>query len=79
MADAALARSEAQRSSFWFLREHIPEAQRLAGGSIKHGIALPRDRLVDFYEAAARWVSTNVPEARLCAYGHRGLGICTSI
>ena len=72
--DAAFARSEAQRASFWFLREHIPEAQRLAGGSIKHDIALPRDRLVAFYDAAAAWVAGHVPEARLCAYGHLGDG-----
>jgi len=72
--DAALARSEAQRIAFWFLREHIPEAQRLSGGSIKHDIALPRDRLVAFYETAAAWVAGNVPEARLCAYGHLGDG-----
>jgi len=72
--NAIIAQSGIQRSAFWFLREHIPEAQRRDGGSLKHDIALPVAALCAFYNEAAAWVAKHVPEARLCAYGHAGDG-----
>jgi len=72
--NAIIAHSGAQRSAFWFLREHIPEAQRRDGGSLKHDIALPVAALCAFYDEASAWVAKHVPEARLCAYGHVGDG-----
>jgi D-lactate dehydrogenase (cytochrome) len=72
--DAAVARNERDRAAFWKLRETIPEAQRLDGGSLKHDICVPVAAIADFIERGARWVADNVPEGRLVAYGHVGDG-----
>jgi FAD/FMN-containing dehydrogenase len=72
--DAVLAQSERQRSEFWRLREHIPEAQRLEGASLKHDVSVPVGRLAQFVERGAAWVQSHVPEGRLVAYGHVGDG-----
>jgi FAD/FMN-containing dehydrogenase len=72
--DAAVARDERDRAAFWRLRETIPEAQRLDGGSLKHDISVPAASIPDFIERAALWIAANVPDGRLVAYGHAGDG-----
>ncbi len=72
--DALLAQSERERAAFWFLREHIPEAQRRAGASLKHDISVPVSRLPAFVERAGAWIAAHVPEGLLVAYGHVGDG-----
>ena len=72
--DAAVARSERDRTAFWKLRETIPEAQRLDGGSIKHDISIPVASIAEFIERGSRWIADNVPDGRLVAYGHVGDG-----
>jgi len=72
--DAAVARSERDRMAFWKLRETVPEAQRLDGGSLKHDISVPVASIPDFIERGARWIADNVPDGRLVAYGHVGDG-----
>src|SRR6185312_12468677 len=46
--DAAVARNERDRAAFWKLRESIPEAQRLDGGSLKHDISIPVASIPEF-------------------------------
>jgi FAD/FMN-containing dehydrogenase len=72
--DAAVARDERDRAAFWKLRETIPEAQRLDGGSLKHDISVPVASIPDFIERASLWIADNVPDGRLVAYGHAGDG-----
>ena len=72
--DAAVARNDRDRGAFWKLRETIPEAQRLDGGSLKHDISIPVAAIPDFIERGSRWVAGNVPDGRLVAYGHIGDG-----
>lgn len=72
--DAALATSERVRATFWRLREHIPEAQRLAGANIRHDISVPVAKLPRFIDEAASWVAEHVPASRLVCYGHAGDG-----
>ena len=72
--DGVLAQSERHREAFWKLRETIPEAQRIDGASLKHDISVPVAVLPDFVERASAWVTANVPEGRLVAYGHVGDG-----
>jgi len=74
LLDAAIAQNERQRQAFWRLRENIPEAQRRDGASLKHDVSLPITVLGQFVERAAAWLSANVPEGRLVAYGHVGDG-----
>jgi len=72
--DAVLATSERVRSAFWRLRELVPEAQRLAGLSLKHDISVPVASIPDFIESASSYVANQVPEGLLVCYGHAGDG-----
>jgi FAD/FMN-containing dehydrogenase len=72
--DAVISANERQRARLWRLRETIPEAQRRAGPSLKHDIAVPVGHLSEFVVQAAKWVHANVPEGTLVAYGHAGDG-----
>jgi FAD/FMN-containing dehydrogenase len=72
--DAVIAHSERERTALWRLRENIPEAQRREGAGLKHDISVPVGRLADFVARAAPWITANVPEGQLVAYGHAGDG-----
>ncbi|HTU58533.1 MAG TPA: FAD-linked oxidase C-terminal domain-containing protein, partial [Polyangiales bacterium] len=72
--DAALAQSERERGALWHLREHIPEAQRRDGASLKHDISVPVAALPQFVARAGAWVETHAPQGQLVAYGHVGDG-----
>ena len=72
--DAVIAASGPQRDAFWFLREHIPEAQTREGASIKHDVSLPIARLAEFVAAAERHLADLAPGARVVGYGHVGDG-----
>ena len=72
--DAAFATSERVRADFWHLREHVPEAQRRAGASLKHDISVPVASLPQFISEASLWVNEHVPDGVLVCYGHAGDG-----
>jgi len=72
--DAVVARSLSERDAFWFLREHIPEAQTRAGASIKHDISLPIATLPEFVDRATALLARHAPGARVVGYGHVGDG-----
>lgn len=74
VTNAAVASNESQREDFWRLRESVPEAQRKAGGSLKHDISVPVARLPEFIEAGTGLVARMAPEGFLVAYGHVGDG-----
>jgi FAD/FMN-containing dehydrogenase len=74
VTDATLAASQAQRDNLWRLRESVPEAQRRAGGSIKHDISVPVASLPDFIDEGAALCARLAPEGYLVAYGHAGDG-----
>jgi FAD/FMN-containing dehydrogenase len=72
--DAVICSGERQRAELWRLREGIPEAQRRAGPSLKHDIAVPVARLGAFCAEAAAAVAALAPLGTLVAYGHAGDG-----
>ena len=72
--DAALAASEAQAHAFWALREHVPEAQRLEGPSIKHDISVAISRIPRFIEEAGAALEALMPGIRIVCFGHVGDG-----
>ena len=69
-----IAASEAQRQSFWQVREGISESQIPEGGSIKHDISVPVSAIPDFLAEAGAAVAGIVPGARPCPFGHMGDG-----
>ncbi|TCD13430.1 FAD-binding oxidoreductase [Oricola cellulosilytica] len=72
--DAAIADSGQQRNDFWRLREGMSESQIPEGGSIKHDISVPVDRIPAFMADAEKAVLAITPEARIVAFGHLGDG-----
>lgn len=74
VADATLAQSLAQAAALWRLREHLSEAQKPYGGSIKHDISVPISRVPEFIRAAAPIVERVCPGARPVPFGHFGDG-----
>jgi FAD/FMN-containing dehydrogenase len=74
VVDGAIAGNEQQRADFWRLREGISESQGPQGGSIKHDISVPVDKVPPFMAEADRAVIEIEPGARICAFGHLGDG-----
>ncbi|MBB5073506.1 FAD/FMN-containing dehydrogenase [Bartonella callosciuri] len=72
--DAVIAQSLKQQDFFWQLRESISSAQKLAGGSIKHDIAVPTASIPDFIAEATLIVEDIIPGARVVCFGHMGDG-----
>ena len=72
--DATIARSLRQAEDFWRLRESFSEAQKGAGGSIKHDISVPVTRIPEFLKQAANVVERIAPGARPVPFGHFGDG-----
>jgi FAD/FMN-containing dehydrogenase len=69
-----VSQSFAQQTAFRKIREDMPGAQAKEGGSIKHDIAVPVQRLPEFFERAGKAVHGAMPNARVCAFGHMGDG-----
>ncbi len=74
LLDAVLANSEAQRSLLWRIRENIPEAQRVDGGSIKHDISVTISDIPQFIKEGTALCEQLAPEGRIIVYGHLGDG-----
>ena len=72
--DAVVAASEAQARNLWALREHVSEAQKPEGGSIKHDVSVPIGRVPEFIRRAGAVVEAVVPGARPVVFGHMGDG-----
>lgn len=72
--DAVVARSLAQARALWALREHISEAQRREGVSIKHDISIPVSRIPAFIAQAEDALTRRWPGLRVVVFGHIGDG-----
>ncbi|MHA1599464.1 MAG: FAD-binding oxidoreductase, partial [Alphaproteobacteria bacterium] len=72
--DATVAASQAQTDAFWHLRESMVEAQKSAGGSIKHDIAVPISAVPAFIARASAAVAALIPGIRPIPFGHLGDG-----
>jgi FAD/FMN-containing dehydrogenase len=72
--DAVIAANEAQRGALWDLREHLSEAQKREGPSIKHDISVPIALVPEFLARATGAVLAILPESRPVSFGHLGDG-----
>ncbi len=72
--DAAIAQSLQQAAEFWRLRDSFSEAQKGAGASIKHDVAVPVSRIPEFLQNAEAIVERICPGARPVPFGHFGDG-----
>ncbi|MEM7542046.1 MAG: FAD-binding oxidoreductase [Pseudomonadota bacterium] len=72
--DALVAKSETERRALWRIREQIPAAERVLGGSVKHDISVPMGQLPQLAERAKTMIRETFPTARCSLYGHVGDG-----
>ncbi|RTL82501.1 MAG: FAD-binding oxidoreductase [Hyphomicrobiales bacterium] len=72
--DATRAQSLDQAAALWRLRESMSEAQKREGGSIKHDISVPIERIPEFIVEAGRRIAARFPQARPVPFGHMGDG-----
>ncbi|MBL4620925.1 MAG: FAD-binding oxidoreductase [Immundisolibacteraceae bacterium] len=72
--DVVIAQSLQQGEDFWAIREAISAAQKHEGGSIKHDIALPIQRLAKFVDATLPLLGQKLTDIRPCIFGHLGDG-----
>ncbi|MEY3202200.1 MAG: hypothetical protein RIR70_1750, partial [Pseudomonadota bacterium] len=73
-SDATIAQSGAQATALWRLREHISEAQKREGLSIKHDISVPVSAIAEFLKRADQALTHAFPGVRIVAFGHVGDG-----
>ncbi|MBT8141177.1 MAG: FAD-binding oxidoreductase [Gammaproteobacteria bacterium] len=74
IVDAIRAESLAQTQALLELREHISEAQKPEGGSIKHDICVPLEKIPEFIHKASIAVTSLEPGCRPVPFGHIGDG-----
>ncbi|MCB1352888.1 MAG: FAD-binding oxidoreductase [Rhodobacteraceae bacterium] len=72
--DGLLAQSEAQRQSFWRVRESIPEANRHVGSISSHDVSVPPSRIAEFIARGPAAIAALDPSLRINCFGHLGDG-----
>jgi FAD/FMN-containing dehydrogenase len=72
--DAVIAQSEAQAKALWWLREHVPEAEKREATAIKHDIAVPVSRVPEFLRLAEQSLPQLFPGVQILCFGHLGDG-----
>lgn len=73
-ADAVVAESVRQSREIWAVREACSEAQKYEGGSIKHDVSVPIEKIPELLERGGRAVQGICPGARPVPFGHFGDG-----
>ncbi|WP_090731921.1 FAD-binding oxidoreductase [Azotobacter beijerinckii] len=74
LVDARIAESLAQNEALWRLREAMSDAQKRAGQNMKHDIAVPVSRIVEFVERTDALLQRHFPGVRNYTFGHLGDG-----
>ena len=72
--DAAIGGSEAQRAALWRIREEHPEAQRLAGASVKNDVSVPVSKTPELMRRCSEALRALVPGSVPVPFGHLGDG-----
>ena len=74
VSEATIAQNESQAAALWFLREAVVEAQKSAGASIKHDVAVPVAAVPAFIKEAKAAAEAAETGVRVYAFGHLGDG-----
>lgn len=72
--DVIIAKNHAESERLWRMRHTISEAQKQEGASLKHDISVPIGRISDLLREGEALVASQMPSARLVAFGHVGDG-----
>lgn len=74
IGDATVADGSAAAERLWQVREAPPEAEKRAGGSVKHDIAVVPSLMPAFLDRATAAVRAVLPDLTVNAFGHLGDG-----
>lgn len=74
LADAVIAKSEAEAEALWRIREEIPTAVRSSGGNIKNDVSVPRGSLCRFIRRVFDRLAEEMPWSAPAIFGHYGDG-----
>ena len=74
VADAVIAKSDAEADELWRIRHSISEAQKREGASLKHDVSVPVGSIARFIAEAGAAVVSRLPGVRVVAFGHVGDG-----
>jgi len=72
--DAVIAQSDTQSAALLAVRENMSAGQKFLGGSIKHDVTVPIDKIPEFFRLADAAVQKIVPNCRPVGFGHFGDG-----
>jgi len=72
--DAVIALSETHAADILSIREHMSAGQKFLGGSVKHDITVPIDKIPEFFTHADAVMQKVVPNCRPVGFGHFGDG-----
>jgi len=72
--DAVIAQNETQAADILSIREHMSAGQKFLGGSVKHDITVPIDKIPEFFKLADAKMQEVVPNCRPVGFGHFGDG-----
>lgn len=72
--DGVVPKNIAEQKALWNLREHMSEAQKHEGGSIKHDVAIPISKIPEFLKLGSEAVKKACPGIRPVPFGHIGDG-----
>ena len=72
--DAVIALNETHAADILSIREHMSAGQKFLGGSVKHDITVPIDKIPEFFTHADAAMQKVVPSCRPVGFGHFGDG-----
>ncbi|GAB2279508.1 D-2-hydroxyglutarate dehydrogenase, mitochondrial [Dionaea muscipula] len=74
ISDGVIAQDINQASSFWRIREGVPEALMRAGAVYKYDLSLPVEKMYDLVEEMRARLDNSGHSAKVLGYGHMGDG-----
>ncbi|WP_199229505.1 FAD-binding oxidoreductase [Azospirillum sp. TSO22-1] len=74
IADAVLARSEAERTTLWAIRDDVTEHLRPLAPRFSFDVSLPIPSMPEYVDTLTRVVAARWPGAAVVAFGHLGDG-----
>ena len=74
ISDAVISNSEAQARELWYIRESIPEANRLVGAICSSDVSVPISNIPSFIELTFKSIKTISSNLQINCFGHLGDG-----
>ncbi|MEQ8719367.1 MAG: FAD-binding oxidoreductase [Acidimicrobiales bacterium] len=74
ITDAVVAPDEAARNEMWAAREAVPEAEKHAGGALKHDVSVPVSAIAPFVARCGEALAATDADVAISAFGHLGDG-----